>query len=188
MSSEYENVFLPLVIHFFMLDYLREIFHYHGCDAKWLLYLDVDVLVTDLSRPLESVIFYANNRVTKYNTARGHSESAINFTGNTPKSMKKKSSKYGCNFIAQLGPHTINTGVLFFRINLEGERFLLRWIKNLNYFKGKGIGWQFEQVRVRRGAVLAHPVFENRISTLLQFLGRWENSDSIKYTEKEEVY
>ena len=44
------------------LDYMRELFHKYGCEAKWLFYVDADTVMVDLTRSLESVISFANQQ------------------------------------------------------------------------------------------------------------------------------
>jgi len=113
-----------------------ETFNIYGCQAKWLVYLDADVVITDLSRSLESII----------------SHSADNGEGNTfnistrGDSVGARAYSDSCDFIAQLSPTTINTGLLFFRFSQSGERILVRWIRNYLYNTDKNLTWVDDQV------------------------------------------
>lgn len=82
---------------------MRELFHSHGCDARWMLYIDADVIITDLSFSLESLIDSVNN--------------PIGFDHDTY-------VRDPCSFIGQLSSTTINSGVMFFRIDPYSLSFI----------------------------------------------------------------
>jgi len=108
------------------------------------MFLDIDVVITDISRSIESIISYSNH-FFKINKLLPRSR-RLNFKIYPDNHRLLSKSNESCHFIAQLGPHTVNTGVLLFRLNNEGESFLLQWIENLNHHRNIGLNWVSDQV------------------------------------------
>lgn len=121
-----------------ILDYFKETFQTHGCDARWILFLDADVMVTNFARTLETIIFYANSLFV---TKRNDNSSRLVVDSN-------------CHTIGQFGETTINTGVLFFQVTVTSEKILSDWASITSYHASHGIHWQHDQGRFQ--AVYLH--------------------------------
>lgn len=82
---------------FHQLYVLKDLYNRYGCQAQWVVFLDMDVFILDYTRKIESIIqfSYINNN----------------------KNLKSKTNDL-CEIIAQDGPQTINTGVIISRISL----------------------------------------------------------------------
>jgi hypothetical protein len=80
----------------------RQLVSKQKCDLKWILFLDRDVAVVELSRSIESVIRYANEEQLRLHNST-------------------------CDFIGQHFYHTINAGVLFFRVSPQALAWLKYW-------------------------------------------------------------
>lgn len=100
--------------------YMKEVFHTFGCQAHWVLFLDADVVFLNFNHSVESIIQYANAKVGG-------------------------SQQNQCNFIAQMGPNTINSGFLLFKVSLEGEKVLSNWVMTHKYYSMIGTKWQDDQ-------------------------------------------
>ena len=119
-----------IFIYTILIDYLRELFHKYKCEAKWMVFLDADVLISDFTISIESIITIANtyNKLPKEN-----------ITLNNNFKIKK------CQIIAQLSPSSINTGILFFHITSTTETLLNEWMR-IYLLYHKNARWQDEQV------------------------------------------
>ena len=58
----YSDCNKSIITYVLISDYMRELFHKHGCEAKWLFFVDADSVMVDLTRSLESVISFANHQ------------------------------------------------------------------------------------------------------------------------------
>lgn len=103
---------------------MHELSRIHGCEAKWIVFLDADIVVLDLTRTLESIILFSNQMYFN------------------PEAMVKGE---GCDIIAQLSSTTINSGVIFVHISPESELFMRQWMKNIIQYRMQGLQWQDEQ-------------------------------------------
>jgi len=152
-----------------MLYYFKELAHTYRCEARWVLFLDIDVMVTNFDRKLESIIAYATSppaevvdavrqaSAGKYDPMESGGKSACRSAGGgssgTPIShlyepvQAKDGEESGCDVIAQLGAHTINTGVLFFQFKTSTEELLQQWVKITLDHEQRGVGWQHDQGR-----------------------------------------
>jgi hypothetical protein len=73
----------------------------------------------NFNHALEAVIEYADKRIG----------GIINPPSPSLRSQSSSSSSGGgCSFIAQLGPCTINTGFLMYKVSEEGDRLLSDWV------------------------------------------------------------
>ena len=125
------------LILFSILDYMHEIFQEFGCNARWLLVLDSDIMIANFARRLESIISFAENML-------GGGEST------STSSRDKTTEQTGCQIISQQGPATNNGGVLFFKISPEGKQVLADWVSTtLNHLRS-GIEWQEDQGRLQQ--------------------------------------
>lgn len=102
-------------------DTMRSIISEYGCKANWIVFLDMDITILDLSRRLTSIILHANTHANTVNYSKA------------------------CDFIAQDAPTTINSGVLFFRLSASGEAILQQWVDAVVIHHKQKIFWQQDQ-------------------------------------------
>lgn len=105
-----------------------------------MVVLDADVMVTNFPRRLESIIEYANSMLGgKVGAERGSEV--------FPKGGDLMTA--GCQVIGQLGPATVNAGVLFFRVSPTGQQILERWLNTTVMQASNAIEWQADQGRLQ---------------------------------------
>lgn len=127
-SNEHTTIYYGVLKPLFLTMALQEVRRTYGCEVQYIFFLDIDAMILTPTRKLESFIHLANTELLRDRAMRNASGRASE----------------QCAMIAQDGPVSVNTGVLFFRVAEETQTVMFEWMELLKK-GGKYHHWNKEQ-------------------------------------------